>query len=126
MWTEISECGRFVYRQFSLMRADCWSFLLLPYEPKISSSGLWRSCFLRRSGFVAGAGETDLALFGGAKWTFYPGYEFPGAKGASRIETVDDRNALVLAYDFTGGGVCARRPGRLVEIQRARRNCSWT
>lgn len=53
---------------------------------------------------TAPAGESDLDLLGGTKWTFYPGYEFPGAKGASRLEAVDDRNALVLAYDFTGGG----------------------
>lgn len=38
------------------------------------------------------------------KWAFYPGYEFPGAKGASRLETVDGRNAAVLEYDFTNGG----------------------
>ena len=51
------------------------------------------------------AGEVDLDLLSGTKWAFYPGYEFPGAKGSQRLETVDGRNALIVSYDFSGGGV---------------------
>lgn len=50
------------------------------------------------------AAETTLDVFGGKKWAFYPGYEFPGAKGTCRLESVDGRDALVIEYDFTGGG----------------------
>lgn len=50
------------------------------------------------------AAETTLDVFGGKKWGFYPGYEFPGAKGTCRLESVDGRDALVIEYDFTGGG----------------------
>lgn len=49
--------------------------------------------------------EVDLDLLSGTKWAFYPGYEFPGAKGNRRLETVDGRNALIVSYDFSGGGV---------------------
>ena len=60
---------------------------------------------------------TDLGLFSGKKWTFYPGYEFPGAKGSLRLEKVDDRDALILAYDFSGGGayVAAKVPIEILE-----------
>lgn len=50
------------------------------------------------------AAEQTLEVFGGAKWAFNPGYEFPGAKGDRRFETVDGRDALVVNYDFTAGG----------------------
>lgn len=50
------------------------------------------------------AGETALDVLSGKKWAFYPGYEFPGAKGTCRLESVDGRDALVIEYDFTGGG----------------------
>ena len=50
------------------------------------------------------AGEVDLDLLSGTKWAFYPGYEFPGAKGSRRLESVDGRNALIVSYDFSGGG----------------------
>lgn len=65
---------------------------------------------------VPGANAADeganLDLFVGKKWTFYPGYEFPGAKGSQRIEQVDGHDALILSYDFTGGGayVAAKAP----------------
>lgn len=54
--------------------------------------------------YSADPAGTKLELFSGQKWTFYPGYEFPGAKGALRQEKVDDKDALIIAYDFTGGG----------------------
>jgi hypothetical protein len=50
------------------------------------------------------AAETTLDVLSGKKWAFYPGYEFPGAKGTCRLESVDNRDALVIEYDFTGGG----------------------
>ena len=50
------------------------------------------------------AAEHPLELFGGPKWAFNPGYEFPGAAGNRRFETVDGRDALVVDYDFTAGG----------------------
>ncbi len=50
------------------------------------------------------AAETTLDILSGKKWAFYPGYEFPGAKGTCRLESVDNRDALVIEYDFTGGG----------------------
>lgn len=50
------------------------------------------------------AAETPLDILGGPKWAWNPGYEFPGAKGDRRFETVDGRDALVVNYDFTGGG----------------------
>lgn len=52
----------------------------------------------------ASAAERPLDVFGGAKWAFNPGYEFPGATGNRRFETVDGRDALVVNYDFTAGG----------------------
>ncbi len=57
-------------------------------------------CFL----VSAHAAETALDILNGKKWAFYPGYEFPGAKGTCRLESVDGRDALVIEYDFTGGG----------------------
>lgn len=50
------------------------------------------------------AAETTLDVLNGKKWAFYPGYEFPGAKGTCRLESVDNRDALVIEYNFTGGG----------------------
>lgn len=50
------------------------------------------------------AEETEVDLFSGTSWAFYPGYEFPGAKGNRRLESMEGRNALVVSYDFTGGG----------------------
>lgn len=50
------------------------------------------------------AAEKPFDILGGPKWAFNPGYEFPGAKGDRRFETVDGREALVVNYDFTGGG----------------------
>jgi hypothetical protein len=50
------------------------------------------------------AAENPLDILGGPKWAFNPGYEFPGAKGDRRFETVDGREALVVSYDFTNGG----------------------
>lgn len=50
------------------------------------------------------AAENPLDLLGGAKWAFNPGYEFPGARGDRRFETVEGRDALMVNYDFTGGG----------------------
>src|ERR1051325_5083289 len=50
------------------------------------------------------ADEVDLDLFSGKQWAFYPGYEFPGAKGNRRVETVDGKKALIISYDFTKGG----------------------
>ena len=50
------------------------------------------------------AAENPMDLFGGTKWAFNPGYEFPGAKGDRRFDTVDGRQSLVVNYDFTGGG----------------------
>ncbi|MFZ4779484.1 MAG: hypothetical protein ACOYM3_29325 [Terrimicrobiaceae bacterium] len=50
------------------------------------------------------ADENLLQILGGPKWAFNPGYEFPGAKGDRRFETVDGRDALIVNYDFTGGG----------------------
>jgi len=43
------------------------------------------------------AADRDLDLFSGKKWQFYPGYEFPGAKGNQRLETVDGRDALIIS-----------------------------
>lgn len=51
------------------------------------------------------AAEKPLEALSGGRWSFYPGYEFPGAKGSSRLETVDGRNAVIVSYDFSGGGV---------------------
>ena len=51
------------------------------------------------------AAENPLEVLSGGKWSFYPGYEFPGAKGTTRLETVDGRNAVIVSYDFSGGGV---------------------
>lgn len=50
------------------------------------------------------AAENPLDILGGPKWAYNPGYEFPGAKGDRRFETVDGRDALVVSYDFTNGG----------------------
>jgi len=50
------------------------------------------------------AAENILDIIGGPKWAYNPGYEFPGAKGDRRFETVDGRESLVVKYDFTDGG----------------------
>jgi hypothetical protein len=50
------------------------------------------------------AAETPMEVLSGRKWSLYPGYEFPGAKGTSRLETIDGRDGLVVTYDFSGGG----------------------
>jgi len=50
------------------------------------------------------AADADLDLFAGQKWAFYPGYEFPGAKGSVQMQEVDGKKAATLNYDFTGGG----------------------
>ncbi|CAN5688686.1 hypothetical protein BH09VER1_BH09VER1_03830 [soil metagenome] len=76
--------------------------------------GLALSLHLSRGAAAAG---TNLELFSGKKWTFYPGYEFPGAKGSLRLEKVDDKDALIVAYDFSGGGayVAAKTPLEILE-----------
>lgn len=50
------------------------------------------------------ASETPIEILSGGKWSFYPGYEFPGAKGTSRLETIEGRDGLSVSYDFSGGG----------------------
>lgn len=50
------------------------------------------------------AAEAPLEILSGGKWSFYPGYEFPGAKGTSRLETIEGRDGLIVSYDFSGGG----------------------
>ncbi len=65
--------------------------------------GLFLGAFLNLNSALK-AEERDLDLFSGTKWAFYPGFEFPGAKGDRRLETVDNKKALILSYDFTGGG----------------------
>jgi len=69
---------------------------------------------------VSLSGENPLDIFSGQKWTFYPGYEFPGAKGSARLQEVDARNGLILNYDFTGGGayVAAGLPVDIAEVSK--------
>jgi len=48
--------------------------------------------------------EKPLDLPGSTQWAYYPGYEFPGAKGGRRLENTDGRDAVIVSYDFSGGG----------------------
>ena len=46
----------------------------------------------------------SFGAFEGKEWTYYGGFEFPGAEGNLRTSRIDDRDAVVLAFDFTNGG----------------------
>ncbi|MES2310145.1 MAG: carbohydrate binding domain-containing protein [Verrucomicrobiota bacterium] len=63
-------------------------------------------CVFLEGNFSLNAEERGLDIFAGEKWAFYPGYEFPGAKGNRRLGTTEDgKNALFVNYDFAGGGI---------------------
>jgi len=61
---------------------------------------------------LTGLRAESFDVFGGRDWTFYGGYEFPGAEGNLRPTRLDDREAVVLSFDFTKGG--AYVAGRVV------------
>lgn len=62
--------------------------------------------------------------FDGRTWTYYGGYEFPGAEGNIQLSKLDDRDVVILAYDFTIGG--AYVAGRvMVEIMESARTFSF-
>ena len=48
-----------------------------------------------------------------AKWVFYGGYEFPGAKGTVSRQNAEDREVVNLFYDFSGGGAYVGAKGAL-------------
>jgi hypothetical protein len=48
-----------------------------------------------------------------AKWGFYGGYEFPGAKGTVTRQNAEDREVVNLFYDFSGGGAYVAAKGTL-------------
>jgi hypothetical protein len=58
--------------------------------------------------------------FDGRKWTYYGGYEFPGAEGNVQRTEVDDRDAVALSYDFSAGGayVACQVPVNIMESDR--------
>lgn len=67
----------------------------------------------------------SFEVFEGKKWTYYGGFEFPGAEGNLRTSRIDDRDAVVLAFDFTNGG--AYVAGRVqVEIPESAQTFSFS
>lgn len=76
------------------------------------------ACFLLCLLFAPHPGRSQDAQFDwvhNAKWGFYGGYEFPGAKGAVSRQNAEDREVVNLYYDFSGGGAYVAAKG-VVEI----------
>ena len=59
------------------------------------------------------AQDGQLAWVRNAKWAFYGGYEFPGAKGTVTRQNLEDREIVNLFYDFSGGGAYVAAKGTL-------------
>lgn len=68
--------------------------------------------------------ETFEVFEGTKKWTYYGGFEFPGAEGSLRTLQIEDRDAVALSFDFTNGG--AYVAGRvMVEIPESAQTFSF-